>query len=92
MHHTYLPDNAEVEFISALAHGANGELYRLVTLSNMRQVPNSSLCTERVSDYNKDTTFPFTDVQAQRLMQIHQSLRCEYHVARFPGLPLNLCL
>jgi len=52
MHHTELPKESELLFISALTWGAS----------------------ERVFD-RKDTTFPFTDRQCQRLVQVYEALK-----------------
>ncbi|KIM75256.1 hypothetical protein PILCRDRAFT_684143 [Piloderma croceum F 1598] len=52
MHHTVLPKESELLFVSALTWGAS----------------------ERVFD-RKDTTFPFTDRQCQRLVQVYEALK-----------------
>ena len=73
MHHTELPKESELLFVSALTWGANGALFsycakQWVLISH----------TERVFD-RKDTTFPFTDRQCQRLVQVYEALKGHNH-------------
>jgi hypothetical protein len=73
MHHAELPKESELLFINAMTWGACGasSFYFAKLCPEFQRI-------ERVFD-RKDTTFPFTDRQCQRLVQIYETLKGQHY-------------
>ena len=69
IHIRELPPKVEVEFLSAMTFGANGLSSRVTHFSNW------SLIHVEWTVGHKDTTFPFSEQQCERIVQIYQGLK-----------------
>lgn len=70
MHLQSIPMDIEVDFLGALSFGASGESGLLAC--HLERVLSEE--TERILEWN-ETSFPFTDEQTRRLVQIYRELK-----------------
>lgn len=78
MHLKVVPRDIGIDFLGALSYGATG------TLSLARNFDPAYIIgrTERILEWD-DTTYPFTDEQTRRLVQVYRDLKSGSHILPF---------